>query len=313
VRSVRSAGDDGAEIAQSWAMPEVRVNSRDPETLGKTCVCTGIRWCAACSDPALRSAYGMYDPLPLAACLAGLTPGKLAGPVGRVAAFDVATQRAPRCPDFDGVVVVEDFVSIAEAEALLAEIEAEPFAAAQSGKQKQHYGPKINFKKRRAKANGFSGLPRYTHWLEDRLRLTHSVPMGDFETTDVFVLRYEEDRASNLDFHRDDTFAYGEAILDFSLESDSVLTFLERPMPGVRTSQTKCVRIPLPARSLAVLYGRARFSWDHAILAYDISGRRTSITLRTLSEMLCSGDDGDDGDGDGRRILDIARGNTIQG
>jgi len=234
--------------------------------------------------------------------------------------FDLGLQNAPSCPEFQGVHVFRDFMSPDEAEQLLQEVEKAGFTPAQSGKSKQLYGAKINLNKQKINTTRFRGLPDYARQIESRLHelagrdlpghpkeiLALRAALEVFETTDAFVLRYRERDASNLDFHRDDTFAYGEAILDFSLESDSVLTFLERQMPGVRTSQTKCVRVPLPARSLAVVYGRARFSWDHAILAYDISGRRTSITLRTLSETLRSGDDG-------RRILDIARGNTIQG
>jgi alkylated DNA repair protein alkB family protein 4 len=207
-----------------------------------------------------------------------------------------------------------------EAEQLLQEVEKASFHPAQSGKSKQHYGAKVNFNKQKINTTGFRGLPDYARQIESRLHelagrdlpgrpgdiLALRAALEAFETTDTFVLRYRERDASNLDFHRDDAFVYGEAILDFSLESDSVLTFLERQMPRVRASQTKCVRVPLPARSLAVVYGRARFSWDHAILAYDISGRRTSITLRTLNETLRNGDDG-------RRILDIARGNTTLG
>ena len=160
-------------------------------------------------------------------------------------------------------------------------------------------------------------MPDYARWIESRLReLTHLDLPGSpidnlalraaleaFETTDAFVLRYLERDASNLDFHCDDTFAYGEAVLDLSLESDSVLTFLDRQGQWLAGGQGNCVRVPLPARSIAVVYGRARLSWEHAILAYDIAGRRTSITLRTLNETLRHSDAG-------RRIFDIARGDA---
>ena len=113
-----------------------------------------------------------------------------------------------------------------------------------------------------------------------------------YRTTDVFVLRYYEDDQSNLDFHSDDVFAYGEVILNLSLESNSVLSFLEHETGA-------CVRAAIPARSLAVLFGAARYEWDHAILADDVSGRRTSITLRTLSDELR-------GTPDGQRVMALA-------
>jgi alkylated DNA repair protein alkB family protein 4 len=224
----------------------------------------------------------------------------------RIAAFDPTSQSCPGCPDFEGVHVFEELVTPAEADRLLAAIEEQPFRPAQSGKQKQHYGARVNFNKRKVRAEGFEGLPDWAGWLEARTRARLGLPshgavalgraMQSFRTTDVFVLRYREQARSNLDFHVDDTFAYGEAILALSLESDSLMTFL-RERPGVRERPGQrarpgeapgwdCVRVALPARSLSILYGPARFEWQHAILAYDIRGRRTSVTLRTLSAEL---------------------------
>jgi len=243
-------------------------------------------------------------------------PGPTPDPSDDFHDFDLDLQSAPTCPEFRGIQVFRDFFSMDEAERLLREVDEAPFVAAQSGKWKQHYGPKVNFNKQRVNATQFQGLPHYTRRIESRLRERTDrdrsgrreekralrAALDTFEATDVFVLRYLEENASNLDFHRDDTFAYGETILDLSLESDSVLTFLERRAPDRQASPGQCVRVPLPARSLAIVYGHARFSWEHAILAYDIVGRRTSITLRTLNETLHHSDAG-------RRILDIVRGN----
>ena len=237
----------------------------------KRCACTGVRWCAACMDPALRSAHGMREPMVIPA----MEP---------VAGFDHEAQCAPGLPAFRGLRVLPAFVSEAEAEALLREIERHPFKASQSGKWKQHFGPRMNFRKRRMNVSGFEGVPHYARDLEARLRkrggdaeLTRA--LEGFRVTDVFVLRYHASERSNLDLHTDDLFAYGEVILDLSLESDSVLSFYH-PASGAG------VRAALPARSLAVLFGPARVEWEHAILADDVDGRRTSITLRTLGDAL---------------------------
>jgi len=256
-----------------------------------------------------------------------------------VFAFDLDRQCTPDYAAFSGVRVYRDFFDPHESEQLLREIEESRFVPAQSGKLKQHFGARVNFNKQRVNLSGFEGLPDYVRRIEERLRerLSHpsddSHPVGDphpadgalvrtldgFETTDVFVLRYDARDASNFDLHRDDSFAYGETILDLSLESDSVLTFVRVPErdescdpPGrLRESAHEgfrdeewagaaCVRVPLPARSLAVLYGPARFDWEHGILAYDVDGQRTSITLRTLSDTLRETEVG-------RQLVDIAR------
>ncbi len=233
-----------------------------------------------------------------------------------IAYFDLELQRAPACPSFSGVRVFRDFFTRREAESILREIEATPFVRAQSGKLKQHYGPKINFNKKKVNANQFQGVPAYALQIEDRLHKLVAAETVDcsatdrdaferalqsFQTTDVFVLRYFEREASNLDFHLDDTFAYDELILDLSLESDSVMTFLDPRHTDENPGTPTCVRVPLPARSLAVQYGRARFEWEHGVLAYDIDGQRTSITSRALHHELRDTPEG-------RRIVVLAQG-----
>ncbi len=303
-------------------------------TVAKNCGCSGTRWCAGCLAPDLRRAHGMDPPTELPAFLRERPEERRScldpDPRVRIASFDPTSQSCPGCPDFDGVHVFEELVTPTEADRLLEAIEEQSFRSAQSGKQKQHFGARVNFNKRKVRAEGFEGLPAWAGWLEaqtrarlaplareavvsnaegvgvdgTRRRSRQPFPpspalmraMTAYRTTDVFVLRYREQDRSNLDFHIDDTFAYGEAILALSLESDSVMTFLRerpglraRPRPRERSGEAPgwdCVRVALPARSLSILYGPARFEWQHAILAYDIRGRRTSVTLRTMSPEL---------------------------
>ena len=293
------------------------------ETPPKLCGCTGVRWCANCLDPRVRQHHRMDPPIQIPEFLLTRPEDSKSNPdrLDRIHPFDLETQHAPSCPEFSGVFVFRDFFSKDEADRLLEEIEKTPFRPAQSGKQKQHYGSKVNFNKQKINSARFGGLPAYTRNIESRLHELVGAQSDDgvgtsngralrlalkrFETTDVFVLRYHERDQSNLDFHLDDTFAYGETILDLSLESDSVLTFLRRIRRGAEPGLENCVRVPLPARSMAVVFGSARFDWEHAILAYDIAERRTSITLRTLSETLRRSETG-------RQILGIARGDVLR-
>lgn len=299
---------------------------------GDPCACTGVRWCARCLDPVLRQRRKMDDPVPQVPILAQrpappADPARARPPIDDgIHYFDPGTQSVPDLPDFRGVRVYRDFLSPAESRSLLTEIEATPFTPAQSGKAKQHAGPKINFNKRRMNASAFRGIPAYAHDLEARLRraVAQDPPrhdteraeceraLAEFETTDVFVLRYQPAERSNLDFHLDDTFSYGELILDLSLESDAWLTFLRgRPnseVPGAdaQAERPVCVRVPMPARSIVALFGPARFEWEHAVLDYDIEARRTSVTLRTLSPTLAQTDAG-------QLVLERARGRSPDG
>ena len=58
--------------------------------------------------------------------------------------------------------------------------------------------------------------------------------------------------------------------------------------PKLISQATECVepnlvRIPMPRRSLLVLYGPARYDWEHGILREDIPSRRVCITYRELT------------------------------
>jgi alkylated DNA repair protein alkB family protein 4 len=270
----------------------------------------------------IREVRGMTAPDPLPPLLAndGLSHTEETGEQTGIHHFAIGAQSAKTCPSFSGVYVLPDFVSETEALALLGVIDRTSFLPSQSGKQKQHYGPKVNFNKRRVNADSFSGLPSYAASLEARLReriAVHTIrrsanrdgltqALSAYETTDVFVLRYRAEDLSNLDFHLDDVFAYGELILDLSLESDSVMTFYRgRPGGEIKNSASEpteqtCIRVPIPARSMLVLFGAARYDWEHAILAADVVSQRTSITLRTLGRTVLETEAG-------RAVLERAR------
>lgn len=208
--------------------------------------------------------------------------------------FDLEQQRAPECPDFLGLRVLPQAVNARQSQDWLKDIARTSWQPGQSGKEKQHFGPKANFKKRKIAIGNFSGLPNYAHDLVTIARqlLRNDEEMASllrtFQVTDAFVLRYDPRQQANLDPHIDDTFSYGEVILGLSLESDSILTFFH-PDASVRPA---CVRVPIPAGSLSVMYGPARFEWEHGIMAQDIQQQRTSITLRTLGDAVKSTDVG---------------------
>lgn len=50
-----------------------------------------------------------------------------------------------------------------------------------------------------------------------------------------------------------------------------------------KESEPRILRIPMPRRSLLVLYGSPRYDWEHGILREDIASRRVCITYRELT------------------------------
>jgi len=58
------------------------------------------------------------------------------------------------------------------------------------------------------------------------------------------------------------------------------------------------VRVPLPRRSLLVMYGEPRYDWEHCVLREDIVDRRVVIAYREFTPTyLPGGREGDFGKG----------------
>lgn len=55
-----------------------------------------------------------------------------------------------------------------------------------------------------------------------------------------------------------------------------------------KNPEKSLVRVPMPRRSLLVLYGSARYDWEHGILREDIPSRRVCITYRELTPTFLS-------------------------
>ena len=64
--------------------------------------------------------------------------------------------------DFPGIKIICDFVTLEEESALISGLDDLPWDSSQSGRRKQNFGPRANFKKRKAKCGPFSGFPSCT-------------------------------------------------------------------------------------------------------------------------------------------------------
>lgn len=62
--------------------------------------------------------------------------------------------------DIDGIFLQENVIDSDEEQKLIEQIDSFDWVESQSGRRKQDFGPKINFKKRLIKFNNFVGLPK---------------------------------------------------------------------------------------------------------------------------------------------------------
>jgi len=260
---------------------------------------------------------------------------------------------------FPGVTIFNEFITREDEKNLEMEIGAHPWAKSQSGRLKQDYGPKCNFKKRKLKLETFTGFPSY---LEPIVAKFESHPLlADYHTVEQCNLDYDPARGSAIDPHFDDFWVWGERLLTLSLLSLTFLTmslpapdagpklgdgerahiarrrreeaeerwrqlknegsardkkdrpaernsdnvenlsppvnipsltvsnFTSSSIPATTPSSSLRVHLPMPPRSMMVLYGECRDTWVHEVRRCDIKERRIAIAFRELAEEFLPG------------------------
>lgn len=161
----------------------------------------------------------------------------------------------------------------------------------------QNFGPKCNFKKQKIVAGDFGGFPGFSKFVQDKFSL---VPlMKEFQTIEQCTLEYNPERGASIDPHIDDCWIWGERIVTVNVVGDSVLTMTylqekDRNRYNLALAPTEfsdfdanlsdiIVRIPMPARSLLILTGQARYQWEHRVLRDDVKTLRVCLAYREFT------------------------------
>ncbi|XP_073688889.1 alpha-ketoglutarate-dependent dioxygenase alkB homolog 4 [Garra rufa] len=202
---------------------------------------------------------------------------------------------------FPGIFLWENFVSEDEERELIARMDQDVWRESQSGRRKQDFGPKVNFKKRRVRVGSFTGLPAFSRHLVDRM--SKAPELASFKPVEQCNLDYDPFRGSAIDPHLDDSWLWGEHLVTINLLSDTVLTMSLDQGWGDMSDGEVQVAVHVSRRSLIVLYGEARHRWKHAIHRKDIQRRRVCSTFRELSEEFLQGGEQEKL---GSELLDIA-------
>jgi alkylated DNA repair protein alkB family protein 4 len=69
---------------------------------------------------------------------------------------------------FSGIRIIPEFVTLEEEERLIQGLDLLPWDQSQSGRRKQNFGPRANFKKRKTKVGNFVGFPKCTQFIQER-------------------------------------------------------------------------------------------------------------------------------------------------
>ena len=127
--------------------------------------------------------------------------------------------------------------------------------------------------------------------------------LKDFITIEQCTLEYDPIRGASIDPHIDDCWVWGERIVTVNLLADTVLTL--KPYRGEesrynlqlaprqytenKNSEDIIIRVPMPRRSLIVMFGEARYNWEHLIFREDITERRVCLAYREFTPIYLPG------------------------
>lgn len=147
----------------------------------------------------------------------------------------------------------------------------------------------------------------YSKFVQDRFS---EIPLlENFKSIEQCFLEYETFRGAQIEPHCDDCWIWGERIVTVNLLSDSVITLVKHRQVDKKqynldemekykeslilkpNSQDECdtiwndrvIRIAMPRKSILVLYGPARYNWEHCVLREDIVNRRIGICYREFT------------------------------
>ena len=190
----------------------------------------------------------------------------------------IAEDKTPET-DISGLIYVPDFITFAEHDFLLSQIDQKPWLT-DLKRRVQHYGYKYDYKARTVSNNAYLGpLP---DWLSSISKKLHDD--GVFLSVPDQVIVNEYLPGQGISAHIDCAPCFADTIASLSLGSPCIMEF-SNPKTGEKKS------IVLQGRSLIALSGPARYEWQHAIPAKKsdiINGikteraRRVSLTFRNV-------------------------------
>ncbi|XP_017795324.1 PREDICTED: alpha-ketoglutarate-dependent dioxygenase alkB homolog 4 [Habropoda laboriosa] len=208
---------------------------------------------------------------------------------------------------FENLLIASlEFLNHYEIKTLVKALEEIPWEVSQSGRRKQNFGPKCNFKKKKLQLGPFNGFPKSTQFVQQKF--SEDPILKTFQTVEQCTLEYNPIRGASIDPHIDDCWIWGERIVTVNVMGNSVLTMTPYHGPVTKynlesvaeystvykdlnfdkRNKTKSiedivVRLPMPEGSLMVLYGTARYKWEHCVLREDIKSRRICLAYRELT------------------------------
>lgn len=192
---------------------------------------------------------------------------------------DVKYNEVTRYIKIEDITIIGDVISEEEESFLVDKIDSGIWINSQSGRRKQDFGPKINFKKKKISTGNFMGFPLYLKNIWERLHGNINA-LNDFKAVEMCHLEYNSSRGSSIEAHFDDFWVWGPRLVTLNYLSTSVLTLTHPTDEFLKKVE---IAIEMPPRSLLILNGDARYKWLHEIKRSDVKGRRMATTWREFT------------------------------
>ncbi|KPI87743.1 hypothetical protein ABL78_3152 [Leptomonas seymouri] len=191
----------------------------------------------------------------------------------------------PSGASIEGLYVVGNVLTLEEERKIIDFLDnPSPFPTwkdSQSGRRKQDYGPRRNFKKKKMKPAEMPMMPLAFKNIFSAISSAVEKCTGKpYSIAEVSALEYSSDSLSNFDPHVDDTWLWGDRIAGLNLNSESAMTFVD--------PDGECCDVFFAERTFFLMSGDCRYKWMHGIRPDHVHGRRISLTFRELSEEILS-------------------------
>ncbi|PAV63511.1 hypothetical protein WR25_07684 [Diploscapter pachys] len=264
-----------AQTSQSSASTELQT---------QTCGCKGIRFCAMCLSSErvrkLRIEEDKYADFAVFVYSNTLKRAVRATQLNSTSGLeDIRKATNEICAgssesiEMDGLMLVENFLTTEEETDILKMIDKVEWAVSQSGRRKQDFGPKVNFKHRKVKTDNFEGMPEYADFVLEKMRSIDAKRLGNYFPYEMCNLEYEEVKKRGIEMHQDDMWIWGNRLISINLINGTVMTLTNE-------STRQLCYVLMPHRSLLCMADSIRYDWKHGVMAYHVRGRRIALTMR---------------------------------
>lgn len=178
--------------------------------LEANCGCKGVRYCSFCVESDRVKALKLLEKFDVhqytahvycLKCKAGHPIEGGSYSLEQLVELQQKIENHSNCLPVNSVIYIPDFLTESEECELMKRIDTVEWKLSQSGRRKQDYGPKVNFKKQKVKTDGFEGMPTYHAEILNKMA-AHG--LCDFIPFELCNLEYDPSRRSTIEPHIDE-------------------------------------------------------------------------------------------------------------